>query len=102
MGHQLILGQYAPISQEKTSAISRDYINQGKVILLLDGLDEITNSADRRKIRDEIERFTENYVKDPSNEQSFASQVVLAGSNMSNSRQVVDVTEHIVTSYYRR
>ena len=85
MGHQPILEQYTPLSQEKTSAISRDYVSQGKAILLLDGLDEITDSADRRKIRDEIERFTEVYVKDPSNEQSFASQAFLADSDVSDS-----------------
>lgn len=87
LGYQPILGQYAPIPQETASAISRDYVRRGKAILLLDGLDEITDSADRRKIRDEIERFTEDYVKDPRREQPFGPSAVLAGSNDLDSRR---------------
>lgn len=71
LGKQPILGQHPVIPKNKVEQLCLDFIKRGKSIVLLDGLDEITDPEDRRRIRDRIEEFVKDYIKDPKNENAF-------------------------------
>ena len=71
IGHNPILGQHPSISASKVAEICNHFIKNGNALVILDGLDEIIDPADRGEIRDQIERFVVDNIQDPENKEAF-------------------------------
>lgn len=69
MGKSMIGDQ--SISLDILSSALQDYVKHGQAIIILDGLDEISASDQRRKVINTIENFVETYVQTPTGESVF-------------------------------
>lgn len=65
LGHHSWLKDYPNLSQEKLNALIKHYLQLGKVVVILDGMDEITETSQR----DDIVRLIEVFINDWINAQ---------------------------------
>jgi hypothetical protein len=62
LGYHSWLNQSPPCSQPKLNALIRQYLEKGRAIIILDGMDEMTNAHQREDVIRAIEIFIDDWI----------------------------------------
>ncbi|MFC1432615.1 DUF5663 domain-containing protein [Streptacidiphilus sp. N1-3] len=71
LGRHLLLNEPLSGAPEQRTLLIREHLSGGKVIVLLDGMDEITHHSMRARVRRDIEMFVSDHVADPVNPEAL-------------------------------
>jgi hypothetical protein len=71
LGHHLVADEPLPGEKQAVSELIRRWLAAGRALVLLDGLDEVSDARLRKEIVKRVERFVRGYVVDPVSSGAF-------------------------------